>query len=85
MKYIIIGGDAAGMSAAMQLLKHDKEAEITILERGEYYSYAQCGIPYVVSGDIASKDKLIVRKAETYRDKFGMDARTNHEVTSIDP
>lgn len=85
MKYIIIGGDAAGMSAAMQLLKHDKQAAITILERGAYYSYAQCGLPYVVSGDIASTDKLVVRSAETYQKKFGMDARTNHEVTSVDP
>lgn len=84
MKYIIIGGDAAGMSAAMQILKHDKNAEITILERGTYYSYAQCGIPYVVSGDIPTKDKLVVRSAASYRNNFGMDARINHEVTSID-
>src|SRR5690625_6687319 len=65
MKYVVVGGDAAGMSAAMQLLKHDREAEITILEKGAYYSYAQCGMPYAISGVVASLDDLVVRSVDT--------------------
>src|SRR5690625_5040393 len=84
MKYVIIGGDAAGMSAAMQLLKYDKEAEITILEKGNIYSYAQCGMPYAISGVVPSVDDLVVRSADVYRDKFGMDARIWHEVEKVD-
>lgn len=85
MKYVIIGGDAAGMSAAMQMLKHDKEAEITILEKGEIYSYAQCGIPYAISNVVPSVDDLIVRDVTTFREKFGMDARVLHDVQKVDP
>src|SRR5690625_4440593 len=84
MKYIIIGGDAAGMSAAMQLLKHDEQAEITILESGAIYSYAQCGIPYAISGIVASVDDLVVRSVDTFRDKFGMDAKVFHNVEEVD-
>jgi len=84
MKYIIIGGDAAGMSAAMQLLKHDEQAEITILESGAIYSYAQCGIPYAISGIVASVDDLVVRSVDTFRDKFGMDAKVFHKVEEVD-
>lgn len=84
MQYVIIGGDAAGMSAAMQIYKYDREANITIIEKGEIYSYAQCGIPYVISGDVPSKDHLIVRSPQTYREKFGMNALVNHEVHQID-
>ncbi|WP_054705778.1 FAD-dependent oxidoreductase [Bacillus sp. JCM 19041] len=84
MKYVIIGGDAAGMSAAMQLVRKDAQADITVLEKGEHYSYAQCGLPYWIGGEIESEDKLVAREANTYRTKHGIDARTNHEVTSID-
>lgn len=84
MKYVIIGGDAAGMSAAMQLLKHDLSAEITILEQGAVYSYAQCGMPYVINGVVKSVNDLVVRSVETYRNKFGMDARVHHQVEKVD-
>ncbi|SDB86352.1 FAD-dependent oxidoreductase [Shouchella lonarensis] len=84
MKYVIIGGDAAGMSAAMQIFRHQQDAEITVLERGEHYSYAQCGLPYWIGGAISSIDKLIARDANTYRTKYRIDARTNHDVQSID-
>ncbi|MDT8860453.1 FAD-dependent oxidoreductase [Alkalihalobacillus sp. MEB130] len=84
MKYVIIGGDAAGMSAAMQIVRHDESAEVTTLEMGEIYSYAQCGLPYVVGGLIDSFDSLIARSVETFREKYGIDARVNHEVTSVD-
>ncbi|WP_059104153.1 FAD-dependent oxidoreductase [Shouchella shacheensis] len=85
MRYVIVGGDAAGMSAAMQIVRNDSQAEIITLERGEHYSYAQCGLPYWIGGDIESKDKLIARDVDTYRTKHGVDARINHEVTTFDP
>lgn len=84
MRYVIIGGDAAGMSAAMQIVRHDEEAEIITLEMGEYYSYAQCGLPYVVGGVIDSTHSLIAREVDTFRNKYGIDARVNHEVKRID-
>src|SRR5699024_2918889 len=85
LKYVIIGGDAAGMSAAMQIFKHDQQATIITLEKGAYYSYAQCGMPYVISGEITSTDQIIVRDAETFRSKFKIDARIFHEVEGIHP
>ena len=84
MNYVIIGGDAAGMSAAMQIFKYDERANITIIERGEIYSYAQCGLPYVLSGDITDIENLIVRTPSMYQKKFGMNALTKHEATAID-
>ncbi|PFE03360.1 CoA-disulfide reductase [Bacillus cereus] len=84
MNYVIIGGDAAGMSAAMQIVRNDKDAKVVTLEKGEIYSYAQCGLPYVISGAIASTEKLIARDIKTFRDKYGIDAKTHHEVTKID-
>ncbi len=84
MKYVIIGGDAAGMSAAMQIVRADDQAEVTTLEMGTVYSYAQCGLPYVVGGVIDSFDSLIARDVETFREKYGIDARVNHEVTAVD-
>ncbi len=84
MKYVIIGGDAAGMSAAMQIVRNVKYADITILEKGDIYSYAQCGLPYVVGGLIDSTDSLIARDIKTFREKYGMDARIHHKVKGID-
>ncbi|MDQ0350439.1 NADPH-dependent 2,4-dienoyl-CoA reductase/sulfur reductase-like enzyme [Alkalibacillus filiformis] len=85
MKYVIIGGDAAGMSAAMQIKRGGNEQnEIITLERGEYYSYGQCGLPYVLSGQVESTDDVIARPVKVFREKYGIDARINHEVTHID-
>ncbi|UOQ91742.1 FAD-dependent oxidoreductase [Halobacillus shinanisalinarum] len=84
MKFIIIGGDAAGMSAAMQMVRNSKGNEIVTLERGEIYSYGQCGLPYVFGGEVDSFNDLIARTPETFRDKYGIDARLLHEVTKVD-
>lgn len=84
MKYVIIGGDAAGMSAAMEIYRNVPGAEITSLERGFIYSYGQCGLPYVVDGRISSTKRLIARDVETFRDKYGIDARVGYEVNGID-
>ncbi|MEG0471661.1 MAG: FAD-dependent oxidoreductase [Solibacillus sp.] len=83
MKVVIIGGDAAGMSAAMEIYRNDRAAEIVVLERGDIYSYGQCGLPYVINGKVSHTDQLIARDVETYRGKYGMDARIFHEVTAI--
>jgi|SRR5690625_5289 len=85
MRYVIIGGDAAGMSAAMQLRKFDSNAEVITLEKGTIYSYGQCGLPYVISELIPSTDHLIARSPETFRQKYNIDARTNHDVHQINP
>lgn len=84
MKVVIIGGDAAGMSAAMQIVRNDENAEVVTLEKGNIYSYGQCGLPYVISGKIESSDKLIARSVDTFRDKYGIDARVYHEVSEVD-
>ncbi|MEU4159196.1 FAD-dependent oxidoreductase [Actinoplanes sp. NPDC026670] len=85
MRLIVIGGDAAGMSAAAQarrLLKPG-ELEITAFERGDYTSYSACGIPYWVGGLVDGPDELIARDPATHRAN-GIDVYTGHEVTGID-
>ncbi|MRG88092.1 CoA-disulfide reductase [Salinibacillus xinjiangensis] len=84
MRYVIIGGVAAGMSAAMEIFRTDSSAEITVLERGEVYSYGQCGLPYVVDGIIPSIDHVIARSVETFREKYKINAKVNTEVTDVD-
>jgi NADPH-dependent 2,4-dienoyl-CoA reductase/sulfur reductase-like enzyme len=84
MKIIIIGGDAAGMSAAMQMVRNSSGHEITVLEKGGVYSYGQCGLPYVISGKIESTDQLIARTQSTFKEKYGIDARVFHEVQKVD-
>lgn len=83
MRYVIIGGVAAGMSAAMEIIRTDEDATITVLERGEDYSYGQCGLPYVINGVVQSIDDVIARRVETFREKYGIDAKINTEVTDI--
>ncbi|UCZ53038.1 CoA-disulfide reductase [Bacillus shivajii] len=85
MKVVIIGGDAAGMSAAMQVVRNDEQAEVTVLEKGSYYSYAQCGLPYFIGGLVEDSGDLIARSRDTFREKHGIDARIYHEVTELDP
>lgn len=84
MRFVIIGGDAAGMSAAMQIVRNSDGNEIIALEKGEIYSYGACGLPYVLSGKISSTQKLIARTPETFRNKYHIDARTLHEVTEVE-
>ncbi|RSD28500.1 CoA-disulfide reductase [Mesobacillus subterraneus] len=84
MKILIIGGDAAGMSAAMQMVRNSSGHEITVLEKGGVYSYGQCGLPYVISGKIESTDELIARTQSTFKEKYGIDARVFHEAQMVD-
>lgn len=82
-KIVIVGGVAAGASCAARLRRLDEQAEIVLLERGEYISYANCGLPYHVGDVIRSRDALLVTKAEVMRDRFKVDVRTKNEVTAI--
>ncbi|WP_338412877.1 FAD-dependent oxidoreductase [uncultured Sphaerotilus sp.] len=84
-RLVIIGGDAAGMSAAAQArrMKTVDELEIVAFERTSRTSYAACGLPYLVGGIVTSPDSLIARTPEQHRAK-GIDVRTRHEVTAID-
>ncbi|MGE7623072.1 FAD-dependent oxidoreductase [Viridibacillus sp. NPDC096237] len=66
------------------MVRRDKQAEVTTLEKGHIYSYGQCGLPYVIDGRIPSTNNVIARSVETFRTKYGIDARTGHNVTSID-
>lgn len=83
-KTLIIGGVAAGAGCAARLRRLDENAQIIMLERGEYISYANCGLPYHVGDVIQSRDALLVTKTEVMRERFGVDVRTRNEALSID-
>ncbi len=84
MKVVIIGGVAAGASAAARLRRLDEAAEIVILEKGEYVSFANCGLPYHISGAIDKRRDLLVATPAHLRETFNIDVRTGHEAMSID-
>ncbi|MEU4529494.1 FAD-dependent oxidoreductase [Micromonospora ureilytica] len=85
-RLIVIGGDAAGMSAASQARRRrDRgDLEIVVFERGHFTSYSACGIPYWISGLVSGPEALIARAPETFRTEYAMDVRMRHEVTTID-
>ncbi len=83
MKTIIIGGVAAGASAAARLRRLDEKMEIILLEKGEFISYANCGLPYHLGGVIPERDHLLVMTAEKFHAWFNVDVRTQSEVISI--
>ncbi|MGO1918839.1 MAG: FAD-dependent oxidoreductase, partial [Alkalibacterium gilvum] len=83
-KVIIVGGVAGGMSAATRLRRLDEQAEIIVFEKGPYVSFANCGLPYYVSGEIEDRDQLLVQTPEALYDRFRLDVRPHHEVVSID-
>jgi len=85
MKVIIIGGVAGGASCAARLRRLDENAEIVMVERGPYVSYANCGLPYHVGGVIPEESSLLVATAEMFKGLFKVDARTMCEAVAIDP
>jgi NADPH-dependent 2,4-dienoyl-CoA reductase/sulfur reductase-like enzyme/rhodanese-related sulfurtransferase len=85
MKVIIVGGVAGGASCAARLRRLDEKAEILMVERGPYVSYANCGLPYHVGGVIEKEASLLVANEATFRNQFAMDCRTHCEAVSIDP
>lgn len=85
-RMVIIGGDAAGMSAGSQArrLRGPDDLEIVAFERGDFTSYSACGIPYWIAGMVSGPGSLIVRSPEVFRDQYAIDVRLRHEVTAID-
>lgn len=85
-RLLVIGGDAAGMSAASQARRRipPEKLEIIAFERGQYTSYAACGIPYLLGGLVQDVGQLVARSPQVFRDRFQIDARTGHEVVGID-
>lgn len=84
MKHIIIGGVAGGATAAARIRRADENAEIVLVEKGKYISYANCGLPYYIGGVIKGRDKLFVQTPEAFSRRFNVDVRTRHEALSID-
>jgi len=85
MKFIIIGGDAAGMSAASRAKRQIPEIEVMVLEQSDDVSYSACGMPYNIAEANRDIDDLVVRKAHIFREKQGIDLKTGHRAESIDP
>ncbi len=83
-KILVVGGVAAGASAAAKARRTDEKASIVIFEKGPYVSYANCGIPYYLSGEIADREDLFLVTPERFATRFNIDVRTNHEVVGID-
>ena len=83
MKVIIVGGVAGGASCAARLRRLDENAEIIMVERGPYVSYANCGLPYYVGGSIEEESSLLVATEQMFRAVFNVDCRTNCEVVGI--
>ncbi|MDU1891831.1 MAG: FAD-dependent oxidoreductase [Dysgonomonas sp.] len=83
MKVLIIGGVAGGATAAARLRRMDENAQIILFERGEYVSYANCGLPYHIGGAISDRDRLFMQTVEGFTNRFNIDIRVRSEVTAI--
>ena len=83
-RIVIVGGVAGGMSAAARARRLDEQAEIVVLEQGDYVSFANCGLPYHLSGEIAARDELILHTPASLAASLNLDVRTGHRVTGID-
>ncbi len=83
-KIVIVGGVAGGATAAARLRRLDESAEITVIERTGFVSYANCGLPYYVGGVIPEKKSLTLQTPQSFRSRFNIDVRVSSEVTAID-
>ncbi|MGL5694439.1 MAG: CoA-disulfide reductase [Peptostreptococcaceae bacterium] len=84
MKVLVIGGVAGGASACARLRRLDEEAEIIMFEKGEHISFANCGLPYYIGGDIKKKSSLVIQTPESFNKRFNIDVRVLSEVVDID-
>ena len=85
MKVVIVGGVAGGASAAARIRRLDEHAQIIMIERSGYVSYANCGLPYYVGGVIKEQAELTLQTPESFWDRFRIDVRVRQEVTAINP
>jgi len=85
MRFVIIGGDAAGMSAASRAKRQAPDMDVVVLEQSRDVSYSACGMPYNIADPERAMDDLVVRRAAVFRDKQGIDLKTGHRVDAIDP
>lgn len=85
MKYLVIGGVAGGATVAARLRRLEEKAEIILFERGEYVSYANCGLPYYIGDVIKDRDKLFVQTVQGFVNRFAIDIRPQQEVLAIEP
>jgi NADPH-dependent 2,4-dienoyl-CoA reductase/sulfur reductase-like enzyme len=83
--FVVVGGDAAGMSAASKAKRDDPALDVVVFERGEWVSYGACGLPYYIKGEIQSLADLVSVTPEQFREERDIDLRTGHEVAGIDP
>lgn len=84
MKVIIVGGVAGGATTAARLRRMDEDAEIIMFEKGDYISYANCGLPYYIGGTIAERSELILQTPTTFGNRYDVDVRVKTEVIAID-
>ena len=82
-KVLIVGGVAGGASCAARLRRLDEDAEIIMFERGDYISFANCGLPYHISGEIEDREELILQTKESFNERFDVDVRLKNEVIKI--
>ncbi len=83
--FVVIGGDAAGMSAASKAKRGNPEINVVVFEKGEWVSYGACGLPYYIKGEIQTLEELVSVTPEQFRNERDIDLRTGHEVVAIDP
>ncbi len=82
-RILIVGGVAGGASAAARLRRLDEKAEIIMFERGDYISFANCGLPYYIGGVIKNRDDLLLQTPESFKQRFNIDVRVKSEVVKI--
>ncbi|MFO7925425.1 FAD-dependent oxidoreductase [Natronomonas sp.] len=83
--FVVIGGDAAGMSAASKAKRDEPDLDVVVFEKGRWVSYGACGLPYYIKGEIQTLDELVSVPPEEFREERDIDLRTGHEVIGIDP
>jgi NADPH-dependent 2,4-dienoyl-CoA reductase/sulfur reductase-like enzyme/rhodanese-related sulfurtransferase len=84
MRLVVVGGVAGGMSAAARARRLDESAEIIVLERGDHVSFANCGLPYFVGGEITEESKLLVQTPDSLAAQLNLDVRVRHDVVGVD-
>jgi len=83
--FVIVGGDAAGMSAASKAKREDPDRDVIVFEKGEWVSYAACGMPYYVKGTVENLEDLVAMTPEEFREEREVDLRMGHEVVEVNP